>query len=178
MKKKTTKKTTLKPSEPKLEVGQLLFPLSASFWGNAIVTRVKQGKSPDLPAFTYCVETDFGFRCEATYAQLATAYAPQKDGKTTVCNVKDWYKVRADQVFRPSPFSKIHPIYSVHAVSPALGLERRLLVCAPSVRSVSKFVEAHPSYRGWVVVTGDTVKLPVRARAFAKVKLGVIAAIP
>lgn len=164
------------PVKPRLSVGQCLFTKNGTIIGNAIVVAVIIPKDNGQPIL-YKLETDFGNSITATYPQITELFYIHSNHMEVKHDLKTWYKDRATKIFRPKSESTIYPVYSVRAVSPALGLERRLLVCAPSKRSVARYVEAHPDYRGWVTVTGDLQKLRMRGRAFANIKYGVVAAL-
>lgn len=165
------------PIKPRFKVGRCLFTRNGTVTGNAIVAKVKIPKDNSKPIL-YQLETDFGNKLVAAYPEIVSLFHTRCRNMEVHCALETWYKHRTTKIFRPKPASNIYPVYSVRAVSPGLGLERRLLVCAPSKRSVARCVEAHPDYRGWVVVTGDLQKLPIRGRAFANTKLGVVAVIP
>lgn len=158
---------------PRLSVGRMLFAKNGKVVSNAIVIKVT---NPGFgTAFIYKLETGYGDVFEVSFIEIRAMFYLTAEGRAHSMPLKDWYLSRNRNVVKPRSKSTMHPVYLVKAVSPTLGIERNILVCAPTRRSVVVRINSHPDYKGWVVVTGDTVRMPIRGLAFAKAKFGVLA---
>lgn len=149
--------------QAKLAAGTELYTIDGRRYGNGIIVRTIRPKFGTDPIL-YEIRQENGISVKMSYPKLILAFhtASGSGLRITHGDVVAQQRRHIRLVTGAKAGSPVHPVYSVRAVSPSLGLERRLLVCAPSKRSVARCVESDPDYRGWVVSGGDTVKLPAR----------------
>lgn len=157
----------------RFEAGTVLYTRDGRNIGNSIVTGVETESKIGSRVIVYHGETDFGNRWRMTGSEI-DSYFHTRRGSVPEDGLKSWFRDRARKQVRKSSTGVFRGLYSVTAVSPELGLERKLLVCAISRADVVKRVENHQDFRGWKVAKADIRKLPVRVLPNARLKYGII----
>ena len=148
-----------------MKPGTKLFTKNSCACGNAAVARVHEG---DVPEYDVLLESG------EMLNRLSVNQVTRMFFVTTYAADNRIFKKQIRKLAAKTSVTGILPVYSVKAVSTGLGLERRLLVAASSLKTVAKTVANHPDFRGWIVSAPDTAKLPLRGIVMGTRKHGVI----
>lgn len=159
-----------------LAIGQVLWTRDGRVCGNALVTELWTTASG---VRIYTLVTDFGNRLMLMQAEIQRLFHLAQLGREPrIQPLAQWHQARVRLTVRNCrKHAGILPVYSVHVVSPSLGLERKILVAAKTKTSVPGVVAADRAYRGWMVSVPDIAKLPARCIPFRRVRKGVLGVI-